>query len=103
MALYKSFAEKNNQYMYGCCFQYVKTDIMEICVTLIVVAVKMDTHAINTTDLVIMAVCLTFSNPTVKVFFTIILSLKKKIFDLVYYFIDAFSKLTLLLFINRSV
>lgn len=78
MALYKSFAEKNNQYMYGCCFQYVKTDIMEICVTLIVVAVKMDTHAINTTDLVIMAVCLTFSNPTVKVFFTIILSLKKK-------------------------
>lgn len=46
--------------------KYVKTDIMEICVTLIVVAVKMDTHAINTTDLVIMAVCLTFSNPTVK-------------------------------------
>lgn len=26
----------------------------------------MDTHAINTTDLVIMVVCLTFSNPNVK-------------------------------------
>lgn len=78
--IYVSVADKSIQKITVVCFQYAKTDIMEIHVAYSVVAVKMDTHAINTTDIVIMVVCLTFSNPNVKVIFTIILSMKK-IFD----------------------
>lgn len=44
-----------------------------------------------------------FQQPNCEGFFYNHFIFEKKIFDLVYYFIDAFSKLTLLLFINRSV
>lgn len=52
-------------------FQNAKTDITDICVTKHAVYVKMDRHAINTMELVLMVVLLTFSHHNVKVTVTI--------------------------------